>query len=256
MLMKVIVKNVIHSVLEKAGLRLVRVGINKNNRSGININVGCGRYEIPGFISVDFYTEQYYGGGNFKRTHYDMRNDDLPFASNLADTIYCSHVIEHIETNYVSYFLEQSLRVLKPGGILRIACPDSLFLYKAMKEFPQYYCWHPMYQSPDDAVKCFVDEVATHRINLTSYGLENSISHYDYGALMKRLREGGEFDENNPGRHINNWDYARLKKYGDAVGFDTVIESKHKGSCCPALQGCDMDLTHPEMSLYVDLVKR
>ncbi len=254
--MKLIVKHTIQSVLESFDLKLVKIpNRNKEIRSGTNLNVGCGGYEISGFISVDFYTEHYYSSGKFKRTHYDMRNDDLPFAANSVDTIYCSHVVEHIETNYVSHFFEESFRILKQNGVLRIACPDSFFLYNAMKEFPAYYSWHPIYKAPEDAIKCFVDQVATHRSNKTNYGLEDSITNYDYGDLMQLLREGGDFDANNPGRHINNWDYARVRKYGFAAGFKTVIDSRHQGSCCPSLQGADMDLTHPEMSLYVDLVK-
>jgi hypothetical protein len=72
---------------------------------------------------------------------------------------------------------------------------------------------------------------------------------------MKLLREGAKFDENNPGRHINNWDFERLKRYGSAIGFGAIIESKYQASCCPALQGGDIDLTYPQMSLYVDLIK-
>lgn len=125
-----------------------------------------------------------------------------------------------------------------------------------MNEFPEYYSWHPMYESHKDAEKCFIDEVATHRSNLTNYGLSDSIANFDYGVLMQLLRQGGQFNEKNPSRHINNWDYVRLRKYALAAGFDIVIESRCKGSYCPSLQGSDMDLTHPEMSLYADLCRR
>ena len=64
-------KNLIQSAFSKIGLRLVRIS-NGKIRPGINLNVGCGNYEISGFISVDFYSEHYYQSGNFKRTHYDM----------------------------------------------------------------------------------------------------------------------------------------------------------------------------------------
>jgi predicted SAM-dependent methyltransferase len=252
--MAVLLKKLIQFILGMVDLRLTRVPQN-NHRLGVNLNVGCGSYEISGYVSVDFYTEHYYTNKKFNRVHYDMRNDDLPFKSESVDTIYCSHVIEHIETIYVSRFFEKSFRVLKKGGVLRIACPDSLFLFRAAKEFPEYYCWHPMYNKVDDAMSCFVDEVATHRVHLRNYGLKKSILEYDYDALMKNLREAGEFVAKNPGRHINNWDFKRLKKYGNSAGFLTIIESKNKASCCPELQGADMDLSHPEMSLYADFVK-
>ena len=42
----------------------------------------------------------------FKRTQYDMRNDKLPFGKSKVDNIYCSHVIEHIETKRCNKFFQ------------------------------------------------------------------------------------------------------------------------------------------------------
>ena len=53
----------------------------------------------------------------------------MPFEDDSVDTIYCSHVIEHIETEYVEMFFKESFRVLKLGGVLRIVCPDVEYLY-------------------------------------------------------------------------------------------------------------------------------
>ena len=184
-----------------------------------------------------------------------MRKDDLPFDKNSVDTIYCSHVIEHIETKFVNKFFLQAFCVLKSNGVLRIACPDSLFLYKILKEYPHYYSWHPMYKSSIDAISCFIDEVSTHSNMLKSFGLEHPILDYNYEDLMRALRIGGEFDIADPGRHINNWDYERVKYYGHIAGFNNIIESKHNGSCCSTLRGNDMDLASPQMTLYVDLIK-
>jgi SAM-dependent methyltransferase len=248
-------KDFLNRTLMKLNFKLTRIPT-PVKRSGLNINVGCGSYEIDGFISVDFYSEHYYQSSKFNRVHYDMRKDALPFKNDSVDVIYCSHVIEHIETRFVERFFSEAHRILKVDGVLRIACPDALFLYQQMREFPSYFAWHPMYQQPTDAIKCFVDEVATHRSDVKNFGLDNMIKYYSYDELMENLRSDGEFDESTPGRHINNWDYKRIKGVGHGAGFITIFESKNKGSVSPSLQGYDIDLTHPQMSLYVDLVKR
>lgn len=248
-------KEVVKNTLRYFGLALIRV--RKENRSGINLNVGCGQYEINGFVSVDFFSEHYYGKvkNGFKRVHYDMRNDDLPFESNVVDNVYCSHVIEHIESKYVEQFFSEVHRVLKDDGVFRIACPDSLFLYEQMIRHPRYFCWHPMYSERDDAVRCFVSLVATHRSNLPNFGIKESLKELPYSELRKTLRERGEFDIENPGRHINNWDFIRLESLAKKVGFSEIVESKFQGSSSPVMQGRDMDLTHPGMSLYFECTK-
>jgi predicted SAM-dependent methyltransferase len=226
-----------------------------HNRPGLNINVGCGEYKIADFVSVDFYSAHYYEGVKFNGVHYDMRNDNLPFTDESVNVIYCSHVIEHIESLHVEHFISESYRVLKNNGILRVVCPDSLFLYEQLRDFPEYWNWHPFYKVPEDALRCFIDYVATHVLKLEKFGLDKEIWQYSYSDLMAKLRIGGVFDQSDPGRHINNFDFERLERMGYLAGFYKVVQSRAKGSSHPNLQGFDMDLTHPAMSLYVDFVK-
>lgn len=47
---------------------------------------------------------------------------DHPDAS--VDVIYSSHMLEHLDRPTARQFLAEALRVLKPGGILRLAVPD------------------------------------------------------------------------------------------------------------------------------------
>jgi len=248
-----LLKRVVIGFLSKLGYRLTKLSV--PTRSGTNLNVGSGGYELKNFISLDFLSEHYYKSEKFNGVHFDMRSDSLPFDSNSVDSIYCSHVIEHIETKHVFNFFQDAYRVLKPEGTLRIVCPDSLLLYKAVISFPSFFAWHPSFDTTKDAMYCFVDEVATHRIELDNYGLTKPFDDYEYDELMEELRLGGEFDSEKPGRHINNWDYQRVSNLGRRAGFQAIIQSQFRGSFSPSLQGDDIDMTHPEMSLYVDLRK-
>lgn len=55
-------------------------------------------------------------------------NFRLPFEDNVFDYIYSEHMIEHISYEKVSYMFQECYRVLKPGGIIRVATPDLHFL--------------------------------------------------------------------------------------------------------------------------------
>ncbi len=48
----------------------------------------------------------------------------IPHASASVDAVYSSHMIEHLDRREANRFLAECLRVLKPGGGLRLAAPD------------------------------------------------------------------------------------------------------------------------------------
>ena len=48
----------------------------------------------------------------------------LPLADNSAQLVYSSHFLEHIPKPQVENFLRECLRVLKPGGLIRLVLPD------------------------------------------------------------------------------------------------------------------------------------
>ena len=177
-MIKKIYYKIFKPILSYFGLILLKINSDVSARNeGLHANIGCGSYVIDGFISVDYYSKGYYSSEKFDRVHYDMRNDPLPFENASLDTIYCSHVIEHVETEHVNNFLKESLRVLKPGGVLRVVCPDSKYLYEQLMNHPEYFSWHPFYDSSKSrsAIKCFIDEVASSKNELENFGLSMDI---------------------------------------------------------------------------------
>jgi predicted SAM-dependent methyltransferase len=48
----------------------------------------------------------------------------IPHAGATVDVVYSSHMIEHLDRREATGFLAECLRVLKPGGVLRLAAPD------------------------------------------------------------------------------------------------------------------------------------
>src|SRR4051794_22060681 len=81
------------------------------------LNVGCGRRFHSAWTNLDL-----------TPTHPSIRRwnamDPLPFGDSTFDAAYHSHLLEHLPRKNASSFLRECRRVLKPGGVLRIAAPD------------------------------------------------------------------------------------------------------------------------------------
>ena len=63
----------------------------------------------------------------------------LPFDKASVDIVYSSHVLEHFLRSEYREFLEECLRVLKPGGELRIVVPNLLWAMEQIKEDPVWF---------------------------------------------------------------------------------------------------------------------
>ena len=61
---------------------------------------------------------------------WDLRQG-IPFPDQAFDTVYHSHVLEHIDREDAPAFLRECFRVLKPQGILRVVVPDLEILARA-----------------------------------------------------------------------------------------------------------------------------
>jgi len=240
----------------------------------LNLNIAAGGYVIPGFKSLDIYTPHYYKSKEEfleSRVEYDMRNDDIPFAENSVDNIYVSHVIEHVENEAVEKFISESFRALKKDGVLRIACPDAAFLYKVSQFNNDYWNWRipnlsnkERYTTDWDSCSQYdylLRELATPRMRFYNNKISKKVRTHDdikgldYKELVGNLKDGLEFRLEHPGDHINNWDFDRLNNIGGKAGFKYVIESKYRASVSNSMNGPEFDRTHPQMSLYVDMIK-
>lgn len=88
------------------------------------VNVGCGRIFHPAWINLD------YAPASLEVRACDLRRG-LPLANASADAVYHSHVLEHLTLEVGEAFLRECHRLLRPGGILRIAVPDLEGLARA-----------------------------------------------------------------------------------------------------------------------------
>lgn len=111
------------------------------------LNVGCGATPTPGWLNFDnSWTvrgvrnpllrpifsiagllrgkEEYVAAIVAHDVRWADAGKHLPVASNSARVVYTSHMLEHMTRDETAGFYAEALRVLMPGGILRVAVPD------------------------------------------------------------------------------------------------------------------------------------
>lgn len=232
----------------------------KNRKNATNLNIGAGSYHINGFVSLDIVTEHYQKRQNQSFQKYDIRSDLIPYDDNSVDNIYVSHVLEHIEKKYTKKFFFEAHRVLKKGGVLRICIPDGKFLYQVSKiSNSNYWSWRGIFENDEESLfQSYIQEVISNMANLSTRDPKrfNELKNMQYDELRNVLINLEiDFDYKNPGNHIQFYDEDVLKKYGHEAGFTNFIVSKQNGSLSYLMTGADIDLKHPRMSLYGELIK-
>lgn len=88
------------------------------------LNLGAGG-TLPGhpWVNVDFPYEHPEMGPHYVR--HDVSARPWPFEGESADGIIACHLLEHFECLEAVLFLKECLRILKPGGVLRVVVPDA-----------------------------------------------------------------------------------------------------------------------------------
>ncbi|MGE0631964.1 MAG: methyltransferase domain-containing protein [Pseudobdellovibrionaceae bacterium] len=93
----------------------------------MKLHVGCGKRFIPGFTHIDL--------DDFP--HIDHRHDikTFPFLKDsTAELLYSCHAFEYFDRVEAMTVLKEWKRVLKPGGVIRLAVPDFEALGKVYQQ--------------------------------------------------------------------------------------------------------------------------
>lgn len=96
------------------------------------LHIGCGGYWIPGWLNVGLISNEVLLFGSLRRVNgADLLNYDvtlgLPVPNGGVSWIYSSHFIDCIPYAEARKFVREALRVLKPGGRIRLTFPALEF---------------------------------------------------------------------------------------------------------------------------------
>ena len=104
---------------------------NKNSQELINqyfqkpgkkrLQIGCGNNFLKGWLNTDI--------NGLEGTVYLDAGRKFPFENDSFDIIYSEHLFEHLSLEEQMSMLGEAKRVLKNGGVLRIATPSIDFLF-------------------------------------------------------------------------------------------------------------------------------
>jgi predicted SAM-dependent methyltransferase len=121
----------------------------------VRVNVGCGSTPTSGWINLDnspsvrlarwpilvrmlsrvhFLDDRSSKFASIARQEnirYADASRRIPLADNSAEVVYSSHMIEHLDRREAKAFLLEVNRILRPGGMVRLAAPDLGLLLKS-----------------------------------------------------------------------------------------------------------------------------
>jgi predicted SAM-dependent methyltransferase len=99
----------------------------------LKFNLGCGDKAAQGWVNLDSSWSLFVARVPFLKSrkaswsaavrYWDARKP-LPVKDGEADTVYASHLLEHLSRPQALELLKECRRALKPGGICRIVVPD------------------------------------------------------------------------------------------------------------------------------------
>lgn len=102
------------------------------------LHIGAGGHFMKEWFNIDL--EPVAQG-----VHFMDASAEFPISDNSFQYIFSEHLIEHLDLNGQISLLKECLRILKPGGMIRIATPDLDFLMGIYNnqsgEIQQYITW-------------------------------------------------------------------------------------------------------------------
>jgi len=246
-------------------------------------NIGAGNFFHPYWTNIDYASDWYekVQKANFIN-HNLFDKGSLPIEDNVAEIVYSSHTLEHIDDESAEVILKEAYRILKPKGMLRLTLPNVELDFQALKQKDRsFYYWIPRYSKKIEMERVrihkpmtevsihqiFLFHVASQRSQLHEYKSSFQLSDDELEQKLNTLNFNEFFNDliskcdkdiqlQYPGNHINWWNYEKVIKFLKKVGFNKFIFSGKGQSISPVMRNTSLfDSTHPKISLYIEAIK-
>jgi SAM-dependent methyltransferase len=199
----------------------------------------------------------------------EVENDSFEIA-------YASHVIEHAWDAHVAYFLQDVLRILKPGGVFRVTAPNiNLGIEAARRKDFTYYAYSQYLRSESHTKRvlgktserlpiaywileqCSLITNPRNSYHITPEECEEFLWSSDVYESLTKASQLSDIKLNEElAAHVNWFNHEKIEQMLKAAGFNTVIRSGYLQSVAPILRDVRyFDTTMPQMSFYVDAIK-
>lgn len=239
-------------------------GYNKNDKF---INFGSGAFYHKRWKNYDYpaqslHYKNFQGNDGKDFFSIDLNKHNLKIFESEDSTalIYCSHTLEHLDSKSSEKFLSECFRILKGGGVLRLALPNI------KNDFYLTKCLISQNIENEDIKKNYLNDAASHILtdarNINSNELKKLIeksqfkSHLFYKNLKQKYPKFLIFNKQKPERHINCIDFYNLIKLSKKIGFSCVIPTYQGSSVALPFSNLHVfDNTEPHISFYADIIK-
>jgi SAM-dependent methyltransferase len=105
----------------------------------VKLNLGCGDKVLPGYVNVDVAESR---AGKRPDLLCDLHRL-ATFEDNSVDEILSVHVVEHFWRWEVVDVLKEWVRVLKPGGLMVLECPNLKSACETFLSNPEFHAGRP-----------------------------------------------------------------------------------------------------------------
>jgi len=142
----------------------------------IRLDLGGGNWHRAGWLTLDIDTDS--------DLFWDLRRG-IPFPDDSVDVVYSSHFLEHLSYQDGQAVLGETLRVLKPGGLVSVCVPDARMYIDAYlgntQLDPSREFWEP----------AFVSSEGIDLLNYVAYMADEHKCMFDQQGLIDRLARAG-----------------------------------------------------------------
>jgi SAM-dependent methyltransferase len=138
--------------------------------------------------------------------------DNIPLENSTCETVFCSHVIEHIPNYKFEKVLLEFNRVLKKDGIVRILSPDLFLLAKAYVEKDETF--YKKLLEEDENLRTDLGHGGTFMNCIVSPGQDTVVFNNSLSEFIGGLG------------HIYLYDFEMLKILLERYGFSDVKQKK------------------------------
>lgn len=195
----------------------------RRSPGSIKVSIGSGR-TVPGdgWVGLDFRT----GPHVYKC---DLRKP-LPFRDGTVDVVLAEHIVEHFWFDDIPHLFGEFVRILRPGGTLRVVCPDALIVCDLLQGVEnertklqiqmdaRMHRWQLPDATPLRVANRMAYEFGNHKSLLTEQALIDFAATAGFIGIAATTIDKSVYFEAPPGTH--------LARYPDGVLEAVVIEAR------------------------------